>query len=40
MFVDKLGRNIITSVSLISSGLSVFGIPFVQNESQGVILTT
>ena len=40
IFVDKLGRNIITSVSLISSGLSVFGIPFVQNENQGVILTT
>lgn len=40
LFIDKMGRNLITSVSLICSGLSVFGIPFIQNEDQGVILTT
>lgn len=40
LFIDKMGRNVITSVSLICSGLSVFGIPFIYNEDQGVILTT
>jgi VNT family MFS transporter (synaptic vesicle glycoprotein 2) len=40
LFIDKMGRNLITSISFFLSGLSVFGIPFIQNESEGVILTT
>ncbi|RNA29098.1 synaptic vesicle glyco 2B-like [Brachionus plicatilis] len=39
-FIDKMGRNIVTSMSLILSGLSVFGIPFITKESQGVLLAT
>lgn len=40
IWIDKIGRNLITSVSLIVSGLTVFGIPFIQNETQGLILAT
>jgi len=40
LFIDKMGRNLITSISFFLSGLSVFGIPFIQSEAQGVILTT
>ena len=40
IFIDKMGRNLVTSLSLILSGVSVFGIPFIYTATQGVILTT
>lgn len=40
IFIDKMGRNLVTSISFFLSGLSVFGIPFIRSENQGVILAT
>lgn len=35
IYIDRLGRNIITVSSLIISGISVIGIGFIQNQTQG-----
>ena len=40
IFIDKIGRNRITSLSLLASGVTVFGIPFVRTKAEGVLLTT
>ena len=40
IWIDKIGRNLVTSVSLLVSGVAVFGIPFIQNETQGLILAS
>ncbi len=40
IFIDKIGRNRITSFSLLASGVTVFGIPFVRTKAEGVLLTT
>ncbi len=40
IYVDKIGRNKITSLSLLASGVTVFGIPFVRTKTEGVLLTT
>lgn len=40
LFIDKIGRNRITSFSLLASGITVLGIPFVRTEAEGVALTT
>lgn len=40
VWIDQVGRNKITSFSLIASGITVFGIPFVRSETQGLVLTT
>lgn len=40
IFIDKIGRNKITCFSLLASGITVMGIPFVKTETEGLILTT
>ena len=40
MYIDRIGRNIITISSLIISGVTVLGIAFINTSNQGIILTT
>lgn len=40
VYIDQFGRNKITVFSLLASGITVFGIPFVRTEFEGLVLTT
>ena len=40
IYIDRIGRNVITISSLILSGLAVMGIAFINTSNQGLILIT